>query len=96
MGPVGPVVPGATGAAVVVTGATVVPTGAVVGATGVKVVANGAAVVVTGAAVVAIGASPVHRSTPLSFIDVKLGSISPGKATWKPCSRMSPMFLPEK
>ena len=89
MGPVGPVDPGTTGAVVVATSVEV-------DATGVQVVANGADVVATGAAVVAIGASPVQRSTPLSFIDVNLGSISPGKATWKPCSRMSPVFLPEK
>ena len=89
MGPVGPVVLGTIGAEVVAPGAAVVAIGA-------AVVNPGAAVVATGVAVVAIGASPVQRSTPLSSIDVKLGSVSPGKATWKPCSRTSPGFLPEK
>ena len=38
---------------------------------------------------------PAQRSSPFSFIEVKTGSWSPEKLSWKPNSAKSPSF-PEK
>ena len=80
-----------------------VPAGpAVVDSWGPLVVSPGPSVEPTGASVDPTGSDtplpddPLHRSTPLKEMDVKVGSVLPAKLSWNPCSRYSPAVFPEK